>query len=217
VDHQETTTRLLGRWRDGDEAAAAAIYDRFASRLGRLAARRIGQLLLRRTSPDDILQSTFRTFFRRARAGTIQIDCSGAAWRLLTTITVNKVRKQVERHRAGKRDIAREIHASRCGLDQQFCDEPGPDDAVAVIDEIQWLLGEMAPGDAEIFSRVLAGETTQSIAADLQCSRWTVWRVRERIVRRLERRLAEIEQSKGFPCTGLAGESDGEDGQRSQS
>ena len=46
---------------------------------------------------DDIVQSVFRTFFRRAQAGEFRIDSSAQLWQLLVRITVLKAQHQAGR------------------------------------------------------------------------------------------------------------------------
>src|SRR5579884_576430 len=58
---------LLDLWRAGSEEAARQLFERYTDRLIALARGHIDQRLARRVDPEDITQSAFRTFFRRAR------------------------------------------------------------------------------------------------------------------------------------------------------
>ena len=89
---------LLDQWKSGSQAAANELYERYAQRLCQQVERRIGRHLQSRLDAVDVLQSAFRTFFRRASNGEFQIDHTGDLWNLLVTITLNKVRGQVEHH-----------------------------------------------------------------------------------------------------------------------
>jgi len=100
---------IVGRWQAGDQAAAEELFQRFSQRLWELAAAQLGRQLERRVDADDILQSVFRTFFRRSSEGQYSFDHSGALWQMLVRITLNKIRKQAARHRAGKRDFRLEV------------------------------------------------------------------------------------------------------------
>jgi RNA polymerase sigma-70 factor (ECF subfamily) len=60
---------LMARLRDGDPDAARAVFDRFARRLAALAAARLPAVLRSKLDPEDVVQSAFRTFFRRQAAG----------------------------------------------------------------------------------------------------------------------------------------------------
>lgn len=58
--------------------------------------------------PEDVVQSAYRSFFRHAQGGRYELKRSGDLWRLLAAITMNKVKGQVEFHRAAKRSIDQE-------------------------------------------------------------------------------------------------------------
>jgi RNA polymerase sigma-70 factor (ECF subfamily) len=181
---------LLGQWEGGDEAAAEEIYRRYAQRLCALAQSQIGERLARRVGPDDIVQSVFRTFFRRTRDGQFVVDNSGSLWRLLVQITLNKVRRQSKRHLAGRRSMAAEVHPSDDSLEPTaLAREPSPDEAAALTDEIEFVLGDLKSPEPEIFRLGLQGYSPSEIAAQIGCSRWTARRVLNRIGRRLEARL----------------------------
>src|SRR5256885_2097714 len=61
-----------------------------------------------RLDGEDVVQSVFRTFFRRSAAGEFQVDASDQLWRLLLTITLRKVRAKARRETAEKRDAGAE-------------------------------------------------------------------------------------------------------------
>lgn len=108
----ESAKVLLARWQAGDQEAAQAIYQRYAQRLCALAEKDIGERLARRVGPEDIVQSVFRTFFRRTGDGQFAVDHSGSLWRLLVRITANKVLRHAEREGAARRDMKVEVHAN---------------------------------------------------------------------------------------------------------
>jgi RNA polymerase sigma-70 factor, ECF subfamily len=95
---------LLVRYQAGDDDAATALYSRYAKQLMSLANRNAGEALAARVDPEDIVQSIFRTFFRRASQGHYQIPDGDELWKLLLVIALNKVRSIAEFHRAAKRD-----------------------------------------------------------------------------------------------------------------
>jgi len=95
---------LLVRFQAGDDDAATALYSRYAKQLMSLAHRNAGKALAARVDPEDIVQSIFRTFFRRASQGHYQIPDGDELWKLLLIIALNKVRSIADYHRASKRD-----------------------------------------------------------------------------------------------------------------
>lgn len=96
---------LLVRFRSGEDDAATALYHRYAERLLRLADRSTGDDLSSRVDAEDIVQSVFRTFFRRVSDGHYLVPEGEELWKLLLVIALNKVRMLAEHHRAIKRDV----------------------------------------------------------------------------------------------------------------
>ena len=192
MPHSEPAEKLVERWRSGDETAADELYRRYAERLCKLAQQQMDRRLARRVGPDDIVQSVFRTFFRRSGEGQFQIDHSNSLWQLLARITINKVRRHGKRHRAAKRDVAREVH----GTDEQLSPEdvahaPGPEEAVALADELELILRDMRPPRPEVLNLCLQGYSASEIASRVKRSRWTVRRMLDEIGERLRDRMEE--------------------------
>lgn len=86
----DTFPQLLVRVRAGDEAAAAVLFRRFVDQLAAKAHRHLSPTLRRKVDAEDIIQSVYRTFFRRVRQGEFELDHWGSLWGLLTRITVRK-------------------------------------------------------------------------------------------------------------------------------
>lgn len=98
---------LLKQFRGGERDAATQLYARYATRLLDLAQRRTGQDLTQRVDPEDVVQSVFRTFFRRAAEGSYEVPDGDTLWKLLMVIALNKIRSLADFHRADKRDVRR--------------------------------------------------------------------------------------------------------------
>lgn len=103
----ELDQELLARLHAGDSAAATEIYVRYSQRLIGLMKRRIPGDLQTRLDPEDIVQSVFRSFFRRAAAGAYDVPEGSELWRLFLVMALNKVRKVGAFHRSAKRDVRR--------------------------------------------------------------------------------------------------------------
>ncbi len=102
-----TDRTLLRRFRDGEQDAASELYLRYAKRLQALADKQTAGELAVRQGADDIIQSVFRTFFRRAAVGQYDVVDGDGLWRLFLVIALNKIRNAAEFHRAKKRDVRR--------------------------------------------------------------------------------------------------------------
>ena len=89
-------------------SAASKLTEQYRARLCQLVEREMNSRFRRKEDPEDVVQSAFRTFYRRNALGEFHIDSSVDLWRLLETITWHKMLKHVEKLSAGKRDPKRE-------------------------------------------------------------------------------------------------------------
>jgi RNA polymerase sigma factor (sigma-70 family) len=152
----------------------------------------MGERLRRRVGADDVVQSVFRTFFRRTEKGEYPIDHSGSLWHLLVTITLNKVRRQGERHGAAKRNVRAEVDLDDAQLSPEAVARgPTPEEAVLFMDELEALLRDLPEPEPEIVRLCLEGHSSSEIAQRTSCSRWTVRRALDRFGRRAQKRLEE--------------------------
>ena len=65
----DTFVLLMARLGSGEDAAAREVFQQFAGRLVALARGRFNRLLARKVDPEDVVQSAFKSFFARNRAG----------------------------------------------------------------------------------------------------------------------------------------------------
>lgn len=123
-----TDQSLLDRFRGGVDHAATLLYFRYADHLLSLTTARLGRDLTPRLDPEDIVQSVFRTFFRRAALGQFEVPQGGDLWKLFLVLALNKIRNAGAHHRAARRDVRRTADAA---------DEPAtparPDDSLTVL------------------------------------------------------------------------------------
>ncbi len=185
----QEVAELVEQLKSGNQDAASELYRRYAQRLCQQIERRIGQHLQGRLEAGDVLQSAFRTFFRRAANGEFQIDYTSDLWNLLLTITLNKVRGQAEHHCARKRDPRLEMRIGLHICPDDIGGEPSEAEAVALDDELESLLAKLESAEAEIVRLRLAGYTGAEIAVRVNCSRVTVWRKLDRVYYLLRSRL----------------------------
>lgn len=107
---------LLRRFQIGEQDAATELYRRYAARLLDLAANQTSAALGPRVDAEDIVQSVFRTFFRRAAQGEYDLPAGEDFWRLFLVIGLNKVRAVAAHHKAAKRDVRTTVGSA--GLEQ---------------------------------------------------------------------------------------------------
>lgn len=154
---------LLRRFRQGKEDAATALYLRYAKRLRGLAVRQVSPDLSRRIDPDDIVQSVFRTFFRRAAAGQYNVPDGEELWKLFLVIALNKVRAVGAYHRAAKRDIRSTKGSS--SLDELSDAQLDGAEALGVLEMvIDEHLQNLPVGNREIIELRIKGHEVSQIA-----------------------------------------------------
>jgi DNA-directed RNA polymerase specialized sigma24 family protein len=177
---------LVARFRAGDPTAADKLFTRFARQLADAADAALKHQNARRAADgEDVVQSVFRTFYRRCRAGEFRIDSAGQLWRLLLTITLRKAYARARRPEPTGADDA--------WLAEAVARDPGPADAAALGDLIATLLTDLPPEHARVLELRLAGHTVAETAAELRLTRQSVYRV----LRLLQARLEEISDDRG--------------------
>lgn len=105
LDLEVADEQLLQKLHAGDQQAATDIYVRYADKLLGVARRNTAVDLRVRFDPEDIVQSVFRTFFRRAAQGAYVVPAGDDLWKLFLVIALNKIRRLGEFHRATKRSV----------------------------------------------------------------------------------------------------------------
>jgi RNA polymerase sigma-70 factor (ECF subfamily) len=167
---------LLRRFQRGEAGAATLLYLRYAARITSFAGRQRGSDLASRFDPDDIVQSIFRTFFRRAAEGHYDVPEGEDLWKLFLVIALQKVRDACSFHRAAKRDVrvTRSIEASNCVCaTRSGQDEIGLAELKMVVDE---LLGGLPATQRVIVELRIDGFQVEEIARKTGRSRRTVER-----------------------------------------
>src|SRR6266511_2986433 len=174
---------LMTRLRRGDDAAAHDLFQRYARRLVGLARAQVNDRLRHKVEPEDVVQSVYRTFFRRHSADQIEVGDWDSLWGLLTIITVRKCLKRVEYYQAECRDARREVGqapADASGSWHRVLDrEPTPDEAAQLAETVEGVLGGYDPEDREVIALSLQGYPVQEIATQLGRAERSVRRLRE--------------------------------------
>jgi RNA polymerase sigma-70 factor (ECF subfamily) len=182
---------LMSRLRAGDEQAASEVFHRFAHRLVALARTRLDRRLRQKIDPEDILQSVYKSFFRRHRQGQFDLADWDSLWSLLTLLTVRKCRQWVRRFHADRRDIDREPgpvgepDGSGPGW-EALARDPTPEEAAMLAETVENLLKGLKERDRAIVSLSLQGYAAAEISAQLVLPQRTVFRVLERVKQGLQ-------------------------------
>lgn len=196
MSQPEDSVELLARWREGDELAATKLFERYVNRLVGLAKSRLSERMRRRVEPEDVVQSAYRSFFRKASDEIYTLEKSGDLWKLMAAITVSKVRGQVEFHTAQKRGVYTEESVGAAGSAYQVnplavAEEPTPDDAAQVIEELQNVMQKLDPLQRQILELALQNNDVEAISGKVERSTRTVRRALQQVREMLEGRLLE--------------------------
>jgi RNA polymerase sigma-70 factor, ECF subfamily len=118
-----TDSSLLRYVRDGQEAAAQELYERYASRLRKIVQQRYNRSFSSRFDPEDVVQSVFRVFYQRVHANHYEVPKTGEIWSLLFVIAVNKLHHQIAHHKAAKRNVLKTTAVERGDELSELCDD----------------------------------------------------------------------------------------------
>jgi RNA polymerase sigma factor (sigma-70 family) len=188
-DGSASVSTWLERLKDGDEEAAARLWDRYLRRLLALAHKRLERL--RQQGPadeEDVVQSAFKDFFRAVRADRYA-DLHGrdSLWRVLAAFVANKAKTLLDRETAARRGGGHvqgesafrpsdEGAPGRGGLEPVDPRESDPAVAAELEEKFQRFLGGLSDQEAVIASLRMDGYGTDEIAARVRLSPATVRR-----------------------------------------
>jgi DNA-directed RNA polymerase specialized sigma24 family protein len=189
----QTNAELLAAWRAGDERAADVLFQRYLVRLTALARARLSQRLAQRVDPEDLVLSAYRSFFIGARDGRFQPGADDDLWPLLVTVTLRKLSKHARLHSAECRAVGKEAASLNSAFAECVSNEPSPDEAAVVADELQHLLNTLSGPAREVVIRQLNGDDPATIARELACSERTVRRIVAQVRAQLAEGLVSVE------------------------
>ena len=186
MDETDPVADWIRRWSAGDPRAAEQLFARYGERLTQVAEQHLSRKLAAREGGEDVVQSVFRTFFRRSAEGQFQIDTSAQLWRLLVQITVQKVRTRGRYHAAKKRSAAAEVRPEDESWVVEALDrEPDPAAAAELVDLMEAMLQGVPPLYCRVLELRLQGMVPADVARELSISRNTVYRALELFKQRL--------------------------------
>lgn len=186
---QHTDHSLLRLLREGDPDAATALYLRYANRLRQLTRSRCSNELAHRVEADDIVQSVFKSFFRKASDGLYDVPRGEELWKLFLVLTLNKIRTQGTYHRAARRDLRKTVGGDPA--DFGLADQDGDDDHALI--ELKLMVEDLLKGLPEKFREMVElrinGYEIAEIASRVGRSKRLVERVLQQFRAELKRQL----------------------------
>lgn len=188
ADVEPSDRSLLFRFQRGNGDAATRLYLRYADRLLALASKQCSRDLLSRVSPEDIVQSVFRTFFRRAARGSYEVPAGEELWKLFLVISLNKIRSLGSFHRAQRRDV--KLTTAGAGFERALLVESGHDEqALAILRMVvDDALADLPATHRDIVSLRIEGHEVDEVSRRTGRAKRSV----ERVLQEFRKRLAAL-------------------------
>jgi len=175
---------VIGRLRAGDDEAARQLFGRFAARLMALARSRLDARLRQKVDAEDVVQSVFKSFFRRDADEQFDFGSWDSRWSLLTVLTVRKCANQAQHYRRRGRDLGREAAA----IDgEALARDPTPEEAAVLAETLEEVMRGLTEREREMVVLSLQGKTMPEVSAAVGRAERTVRRVLDQVRHRLER------------------------------
>ena len=184
-----TDHSLIDRFRKGEQDAATQLYLRYAARLQSWASAQTSTAYKSRFDEEDVVQSVFRTLFRRVSEGLYDVPPGEELWQLLLVIALNKIRKLANYHRAQKRDIGKTQGSDALEL-VRFNNRSADETALHVLQNVlDELFGDMNATHRQVVELRIEGHKTDDIAERTGRSSRTIERVLQSFRLRLSNEL----------------------------
>lgn len=183
---------LMNRLRDGDDEAAARIFHRFASQLIGLARHRLDGMVRQKVDPEDVMQSVFKSFFRRHAEKPFELEGWDSLWSLLTIIALRKCGFRIRHFRTERRDVQLEVALESVGSDSKagweaIAREPTPVEAAMLAETVEQLFRGLETDYRRVVELSLQGYTPQEISPEVGLSTRSVYRLLNHVRKKLER------------------------------
>jgi RNA polymerase sigma-70 factor (ECF subfamily) len=173
------------------DAPGRALFEQFSRRLIGLARSQLDVRLKHKVDPEDVVQSVYKSFFRRYGEETIATQGSDGLWSLLTLITLRKCSDRARYYRAERRNVAQEAAVAASAEDEYWREavgrEPTPEEAASLAETVEQVLASIDADERPIIELSLQGYSTQEISEQLGRAERSVRRLRERVRKHLER------------------------------
>src|SRR5579871_6451123 len=173
---------LMARLRAGDQEAATRVFNEFARRLIGLAHQRLSRHVVRKIAAEDLVQSVFKSFFRRYAAGDFQLDGWDSLWGMLVVITVRKCGRVSRYFHADCRNVEREITPPASGDGSRsdweaIAGDPTPAEAGMLAELVEQLMIGLDEDERDMLGLRLQGYEIAEISVQTGRTERTVQRL----------------------------------------
>lgn len=183
--------RLIDGLISGDEGILREFHQKFGPMLHGIADSRLAPSMRSRFDADDVVQSVFRTFFRRAQVGYFKFEDNQRLWNLMCAITLTKLREKARFHTRQSRSVKREQSVADAGeaastRSEIASSQPTPADNVEFADAFEALLSSLDEAEQKLVDLKLQDLTNDEVAEALGVSERTVRRMLHRMQEKIE-------------------------------
>lgn len=197
MDACDCFTTVIDGLRSGDDQAARQLVRRFTGQLIVLARRRLDAALTYKVDPEDLVQSVYKSFFKRLDSGQCEFDTWDSVWGFLALITVRKCLDRAEYHRAACRCLGRERPLTSAAMWSALAREPTPPQAAMLVEMVEQLMTGLDQRGRDVVSLHLQGFTIAEIGDRLGRARRTVRRTIAQAKSRMLRERTSFRGAKG--------------------
>lgn len=196
MPHMPSFADWLARVRAGDPAAAAELVVLFTPRVRRFVRTRLAHVhIARLVDPQDVTQEVLGTFFARVDAAWPPVGTAGELAALLVAIARNKVRDQMRRYAAARRDHRRTAGPAGDDLDRVESRDPTPSTVMAWKELYARAFAHLSADERVLFEDRLHGRTWADIAAARGVTTGVLRQQLHRAVVRIRRRFAAANEA----------------------
>lgn len=192
---------MVRRMQARDEAAARALFDRYADELRDRVHRRLPRALRRKIGDSDVIQETYLAAFRDLWQFEARGSDEAAFKRWLASILENRIRDEIRRFAAQKRDAKREVSIPS----EPARSEPTPSVIMMAAEQraAVWAAIDQLPADQQLVVRLVHAEdlTYEDAAARLDRSPEAVRKLYGRAIKRLSEMMLTGGSGDGAPPT----------------
>jgi len=188
VTESVSDQELILAYRQGDQEAAASLFERYYVRLLGLIRRQLGWQIKEMEGSADVAQSVLRSFFTQIRGNQVQIAPDHSLWPLLVTIALNKVRNRGKFWQRERRDPGKQVPLGHQA--DPLESGPSPADAAELKELVNRLLEPFSERRRRILELILEGQPVGEIAAQVGTTEQTVYNTRKAAAKILEQVLA---------------------------
>ncbi len=182
---------LIRRVRNRDQEAARELATRYENAIRRVVRIHLRDVRMRQVLDSmDICQSVLASFFVRTALGQYELDSPDQLIHLLTAITRNKLRNQVSRMQAQRRDIRKGVAIDDDDAGIVVADRASdPSEQASAREILQKVCERLDNSERYLAEQRSIGRTWPELAEELGA---TDVALRKKLTRALDRVMAEL-------------------------